>query len=299
MKVSAGDMKKGKRGLTRGLALGILAVLLVACAPPTSALPTADSLTVADSSGDQGTYVVVPVTLTNVQDGPIICIVFDMHYTNSVIEVVGVQNGNLTSFWDSQYNTFTWGTRISLVYDGNTTHGVQDGSAGSLVLLNLSVIGEPGETSTMSLANIQLSDIVYNVGTAPANNGKFSISGSQTTPTPTPPPADPPAGGGGDAPLPDSDGDGYPDQVEWLEETDPNDPNDYPGKTEATRVDVPAAIMPSVSSSAAPSVTPSPTSSPRSQSQTPALRQLSFKTLIAIAGLVAVVCILIRRIRLQ
>ena len=79
MEMRAKNMKKGKKGLTRGLALGILAALLVVCAaPPASALPTADSFVVADSSGDQGTYVAVPVTITNVQDGPIICIVFVM-----------------------------------------------------------------------------------------------------------------------------------------------------------------------------------------------------------------------------
>ena len=292
-------MNKGKPGLILSLTLGILIALFVASAPPTFAQPTANNLAIADTSGDQGTYVEVPVTITNVQDGPIICIVFDIQYTNSVIEVVGVQNGNLTSSWDNQYNAFAWGARISLVYDGQIAHGLQDGSTGSIVLLNLSVSGDPGGTSMMQLTNIQLADTAYNVGTAPVNNGLFSIPGSQTTPTPTPTPSpmNPPAEGGGggeESPL-DTDGDGYPNQLEWLEGTDPNDPNDYPGKTGANGKHILGMMIPSAgTSSASPSVTTSPTPLAGSQAQTPALKQFSFKALIALAGLVAVAFILIK-----
>ncbi|MEA2076235.1 MAG: CARDB domain-containing protein, partial [Euryarchaeota archaeon] len=95
----------------------------------------------------------------------------------SVIDVVGVQNGNLTSSWDDPAfnNAFAWGTRVSIVYDGQTAHGVQNGSTGSIALLNLSVSGEPGETSQMDLTTIQFSDTTYKLGTAPAKNGTFSI----------------------------------------------------------------------------------------------------------------------------
>jgi hypothetical protein len=287
--------------LIRDLTIGILvALLVVACAPQVFAQPTAANLAVADTSGDPGTYVIVPVTISNVQDGPIICIVCDLQFTSSVINVVGVQNGNLTSSWDSQYKAFTWGARFSLVYDGQTAHGLQNGSTGSIALLNLSVSGDPGETSLMQLTNIQLSDTAYNVGTASANNGIFLIPGSQTTPTPTPTPSptEPPAegGGGGEGAPPDTDGDGYPDQLEWVEGTDPNDPDDYPGKTEVRSLPRFPAIMPSVgTSSASPSVTSSPTSFIGSPAQARALKQTSFKALIAITGLVAVAYLLIRR----
>jgi hypothetical protein len=174
---SVENVKKGKTGLTISLTILTVTALIVAGAPPAFALPIADIVGVADNSGDQGTYVVVPVTITNVQDGPIICIIFDICYNHSVIEVVGVQNGNLTSYWDDPAfnNAFGWGTRVSIVYDGQTAHGLRNGAAGSIVLLNLSVSGEPGETSRMNLTNIQFSDTAYKLGTAPAKNGTFSI----------------------------------------------------------------------------------------------------------------------------
>lgn len=301
---NARTMSKAKQRLILSPIVVLVAVVfVVACAPPIGAQPTATNLAIADASGDQGTYVTVPVTITTVQDGPIICIVFDVQYTSSAINVIGVQNGTLTSSWDSQYNTFAWGARISLVYDGQVAHGLQNGSTGSIVLLNLSVSGDPGETSVMQLANVQLSDTAYNVGTAPFNNGIFSIFGSQTTPTPspTPSPSDPPVeGGGGDegAPL-DTDGDGYPDQLEWEEGTDPNDPNDYPGNTSATRKYIPGMMMPSAgTSSASPSVTTSPMSFAGSTAQTSAFEQLCFKALIALAGFVAVAVIVVNRKKL-
>ena len=90
------------------------------------ALPTADYVGVFDTSGDQGTYVVVPAVISEVQNGPIISTVFDACYDKSVIEVVNVQNGDLiTSRNDPAFNgAFAWGTRVSLVYQGETVQGL-------------------------------------------------------------------------------------------------------------------------------------------------------------------------------
>ena len=64
------------------------------------------------------------------QNGPIISTVFDACYDKSVIEVVNVQNGDLiTSRNDPAFNgAFAWGTRVSLVYQGETVQGLQNGA---------------------------------------------------------------------------------------------------------------------------------------------------------------------------
>jgi hypothetical protein len=172
-------MEEGKRSLIIGLTIGILAVLFVAFISPASAEPTANNFGVENAQeGYENTYVEVPVTITNVQSGPIISMIFDIVYDSSVINVVDVQQGSLTSLWDSPtMNTFAWGTRVSLLYDGNTIHALQNGSTGSVALLNVSVIGASGETSAMDLTNIQLAEGVpdYLLGTAPAKNSTFTV----------------------------------------------------------------------------------------------------------------------------
>lgn len=132
---------------------------------------------VNDASGYQGTNILVPVEITNAQNGPIISIILDILYDTSVVNVVDVRRGNLTSTWDSPpFNNFAWGTRVSIVYDGVTEHGIQNETNGSVILLNFSLVGTPGSTSGMNLSNIQLSDTGYNVGTAPAKNGTLVIT---------------------------------------------------------------------------------------------------------------------------
>jgi hypothetical protein len=194
---------KGIKGVAAGLILGILTALVLVAAPPTLALPTATSFGVEDASGDKETYAAVPVNISTVQNGPVICIIFDIAYNTTVINVVEVQRGDLTSTWDPpDFNNFAWGTRVSIVYDGNTTNGIQNGTSGSVVSLNFSVAGTPGSSCGMNLSNIQFSDTSYAVGTASAKNGTFSILGEpEPTPTPTPAPTPPPTpprfGGGG------------------------------------------------------------------------------------------------------
>jgi hypothetical protein len=86
------------------------------------------------------------------------------------------------------------------LYDGNTNHGIQNGTSGSVMLLNFSVVGTPGSTSGLNLSNIQFSDTSYTLGTAPAKNGTFSILSSPgATPSPT---TGPPVGGPAASALP-------------------------------------------------------------------------------------------------
>ena len=174
---SIAKTKKEKEELAVGLIIGILAAII--CTTPAFALPTATNFGVDDTSGYKNTYAEVPVNITTVQNGPIISVIFDISFDKSVINVVDVQNGALTSSWDNPAynNTFPWGTRVSIVYDGQTEHALQNESIGSIALLNFSVSGELGETSMMNLTNIQLAEGPpdYQVGTAPAKNGTFTL----------------------------------------------------------------------------------------------------------------------------
>jgi hypothetical protein len=160
-----------------GLSLLVASAIFGLFAPLAFALPTADNFGVSDvSGGNQSTYILVPVNITNAQNGPIISLRFDILYDNSVINVVGAQKGSLTSLWDRPIsNNLPGGTRVAMVYDGKDEHAIQNCSSGSVVLLKFSIIGEPGETSRMDFAGIQLADTGYKQGTAPAKNGTFSI----------------------------------------------------------------------------------------------------------------------------
>jgi len=167
-----------------GLSAIVLLSVLVMVMPVSAQDPTADSFGVDDASGAHGTSVIVPVNITNVSNGPIRGIVFNVAYDKTVINVTDVSRGNLTSTWGTLgvNHNFAWGTRVSL--EGNAVSGavyIQNGSSNSVALLNFSVVGTRGEISNMNLSDIQLSDVSgYKEGTAPPENGTFTVSGSQS-----------------------------------------------------------------------------------------------------------------------
>jgi hypothetical protein len=172
-----------------GLSAIVLLSVLVMAMPVSAQDPTADSFGVDNASGAHGTSVIVPVNIINVSNGPIRSIVFNVAYDKTVINITNITNvskGNLTTTWGplGVNNNFAWGTRVSL--EGNAAEGavyIQNGSSDSVALLNFSVVGTRGETSTMNFTyvNISFSDESgYKVGTAPPKNGTFTVSGTQS-----------------------------------------------------------------------------------------------------------------------
>ncbi len=154
----------------------LVAVIVLSVQLPTSAIPTADHFGVEDTGGYKDTYVLIPVNITNPRNGTIISISFDILYNNSIINLVKACKGDLTPNWDSPaYSNFDSHTMVAIVYDGIDEHAIKNGSDGSIVLLNFSVIGEAGERSRINFTDIKLAGPDYQVGTAPAKNGTFTI----------------------------------------------------------------------------------------------------------------------------
>ncbi len=161
----------------------ILSVAVLMMAVSTSlAQPTATNFGVDDTSGNQNTFLEVPVNITNVQNAPVAGIRFFISFDSNIINLTseGVKRGDLTSTWDAPlFNPVNGG--IVIIFEGIGTE-IPVGSSGSVIILNFSVIGIPGEKSAMNVSGIELSDLYGNLGTAPAKNGTFTITGGQGPP---------------------------------------------------------------------------------------------------------------------
>jgi hypothetical protein len=275
-------MKRGNKLLTVGLTLLLVLAILGLFVPFALAQPTADSFGIEHASGYKNTIVTVPVTISNTQNGPITCIIFDVSYDNSIINVVDVRKGTITTNWKSPtYCNFDWGTKVVIAYTGGDVQAIPNGSSGFIVLLKFRVVGKPGETTDMCLNDIQLSDLSgENVGfdTAPAKNGTFTIVTNLTqTLLPSPSPTESPAA--------ESEEEGEtmaPDDADYVLPTAPST--------------ITPSVMPTTASPA--SVSPSHISSPSSApTATPTATTPSppgFDAIFAIASLLAVAYLVLR-----
>jgi len=177
MKKNASRQRRCLIGLRLGLAIFVLLTVFALFELTALAAPTADDFGVDDANGLIGTYVTVPVNITNTSNGPISGVVFNIAYDKTVINVTGVSRGTLTSNWNflGFNNNFAWGTRVSL--SGASDYAIKNGSSDSVALLNFRVIGTRNERSYMNLSDLELSDVSgYNVGTAPPKNGTFYVT---------------------------------------------------------------------------------------------------------------------------
>ncbi|KAF5437426.1 Cohesin domain-containing protein, partial [Candidatus Methanophagaceae archaeon] len=158
------------------VAVIVLSVLVALTFSASAADPTADSFGVEDANGYKNTIVSVPVNITNPQDGPIETIKFKLLYNRSIINVTAFHKGALTqdfTTWILGYHP--WGIALT-IGDGS----IEDGENGSVAILNISVLGEPGETSYMNLSGIELSNITGGTGfDTPPQNGTFTVGGAQ------------------------------------------------------------------------------------------------------------------------
>ena len=143
---------------------------------------TAESLGVEDANGVSGTYVEVPVNITNVKNGPVQGIRLRVDYSDSVLNLMDISNGNLTSAWRQLQLGEDRHTMI--IATTKTKDVIPIGSSGSVVLLNFLVNGSTEDTSPMSMTLIELSSSEGIVGTAPARNGTFTIVSPGTDITP-------------------------------------------------------------------------------------------------------------------
>jgi hypothetical protein len=148
--------------------------------------PCADSFGVEDASGKSGTYVEVPVNILKVRNGPVQGIRLEVDYDESVLNLMDFKGGDLTSKW----TTMRLGKdkHTIIIATENTGDAILDGSSGSVVLLNFSVIG--GGTSPVNMSLIELANPDAEVGrTTPARNGTFTVTSTggyvSTSTTPT------------------------------------------------------------------------------------------------------------------
>ena len=164
-----------ERILSYGLSMAILLSVLAMAMPATAVVQMADEFGVEDAMGNLDTYVVVPVNVTNVTNGPIQTIMFDVLYNHSILELdydndYALLNGDLTT---GNKWTFTLGSneKSITVSTSKIVQAIPDVSNGSVVLLNFSVI-VAGE-SPMEMSNIDFANTDNLHGTAPAKNGTF------------------------------------------------------------------------------------------------------------------------------
>ncbi len=147
--------------------------------PGLAAVQMADMFGVDNAKGDPNTFVLVPVNITNVTNGPIQTIKFDVLYDNSIISLnssdpMSVQVSTLTPGWISALGVNNQSITLTTLIKANA---ISNGATGTVVLLNFSVRNMPGASSMINMSKIDFSNTVNVKGWAPPKNGTFTVTG--------------------------------------------------------------------------------------------------------------------------
>jgi hypothetical protein len=164
----------GKKIILYGLSAIVLFSIVAMMIPISAQVQMADEFGVEDALGNPNTYVDVPVYITNTTYA-IIGIEFNIVYDSTVINLSGIEFGDLTSTCWGKTLGGTAGANV-IMLDTAPDNPIGIGESGSVVLLNFSVGNVPGYSSPMNISDVKLVDtsIPPQKGTAPAKNGTFN-----------------------------------------------------------------------------------------------------------------------------
>ena len=136
-------------------------------------LSMADSFGVSDASGLTGSTVSVPLEIVNVSNGPIQTMVFYMDYNESVISLESVGLGTLMPIgWMPILGADKHSITLTTF---NGAIAIPNGSTGNVANLNFEIVGSMGDTSTMTLEDIDFSNTANEHGIAITKVGIFEI----------------------------------------------------------------------------------------------------------------------------
>ncbi len=142
------------------------------------------TVTVPNSNADQGSVIDIPLNVTSIgASDNVISYQFDVLFDSQVLKVLGAsKDGTITpASWSFVLNP-NYGDGIMRV----GAYGITDDltGAGVLSFLQFEVIGQSGETSTVSLANF-----IFNAGSPAVSiqNGTFSVNSIQININTSPP----------------------------------------------------------------------------------------------------------------
>lgn len=141
----------------------------------------AEYLGSVDITGKKDTDIVIPVTITNTSQA-LIAIETLITLDKNVIELIEVQNGDLTSEWRAPYVRETNG-QYTIGAIGMMSTPIPAGISGTVLNIILHVIGNPGTRCPLDFSGIKLINTSFQTGTSTPSNAIFTVS----SPTPETP----------------------------------------------------------------------------------------------------------------
>jgi len=146
-------------------------------------LQMANEIQVPDVVITQGNNIIMPINLTSTTNGPIQTIMFNVEYNSSVIELSSIEPGDLTPVSNGWQHILGDNNRSITIATITKENAIANGSTGSLVLLNFSVVGQKGDFSYVNISGLDISNTALQHGTATIKNGTFRIDAPPSTPS--------------------------------------------------------------------------------------------------------------------